>query len=119
MLGMETVPIVAAVAMLEPEVAANTAQAATLVCISPPGMRPTQRSSASNIDSVTPERSSNSPIRMNIGMATKMKSALELQATSPKPRSSGKGENNSDRVKPKMPSTATTNRLLAAGKSSR
>ena len=85
-------PIVAAVAMLEPEVAANIAEAAMLVCISPPGMCPTQRSSPSYIASVTPERNSNSPIRINIGTATRMKSEVELQATSPRPRTSGKGE---------------------------
>ena len=35
--GSATVPIVAAVATLEPEVAANMAQAPMLACIRPPG----------------------------------------------------------------------------------
>ena len=37
----ETVPIVAAVATLDPEVAANKAQAAMLECIRPPGSHET------------------------------------------------------------------------------
>ncbi|MDT4850619.1 hypothetical protein FQZ97_847720 [compost metagenome] len=92
MLGIDTVPTVAAVATLEPEVAANSVEAAMLVCMSPPGMWPTHLSSASNNFSARPERSSISPIRMNIGTATRVKSDEVPQAISPTPRRSGSEE---------------------------
>ncbi len=83
MLGMATVPMVAAVAMEEPEVAAKTALAAMLVCISRPGRRENHGVSASKSRPDTPERCMSSPIMMNIGAAIRMKSAEEFHASSP------------------------------------
>lgn len=73
------VPTVAAVAMDAPEVAANSVQAPMLECISPPGSQLSQCDSAPYIRSAMPERSRISPIRMNSGMATRMKSVLFVQ----------------------------------------
>ena len=82
--------MVAAVATLEPEVAANMAQAAMLECIRPPGSHDTQCVSAAYIRSAMPERSSTSPSRMNSGMATRMKSVEADQAISPIARDTGR-----------------------------
>ena len=85
-------PTVAAVATLEPEVAANIAQAAMLECISPPGSQETQCTSAPYMRSANPERSKISPSRMNIGTETSRKSVEADQLTSPMARTSGSGE---------------------------
>ena len=53
-LASATVPIVAAVATLDPEVAANIAQAAMLECISPPGSHGTHSTSALYMRSAMP-----------------------------------------------------------------
>ena len=58
------VPMVAAVATLEPEVAANSVQAATLACISPPGSQTSHLRSASYMSPAMPERKKISPSRM-------------------------------------------------------
>ena len=67
--GSATVPMVAAVATDEPEVAANSAQHAILVCSSPPGRRDSQAAIAPYMRSAMPLRSSSSPSRMNSGAA--------------------------------------------------
>ena len=66
--------MVAAVATLEPEQAANKAQEAMLVCNSPPGISATQRERAVYISSARPLRSTSSPIMIKRGMANHVQS---------------------------------------------
>lgn len=80
---MATVPTVAAVATLEPEVAANNALAPMLACMRPPGNHDSHRLMAPYIFSAMPERSRISPSRMNSGMATMRNSLLVDHDTSP------------------------------------
>ena len=54
--------------------AANRALEATLVCSSPPGSSPTHRVRDVYIRSAMPLRSTNSPIKMNSGIATQFHS---------------------------------------------
>jgi hypothetical protein len=68
--GRAMVPIVAEVAILDPEVAANMAEAMMLVCSSPPGTRDNQPARALYMRSLKPARSSSSPSRMNRGIDT-------------------------------------------------
>jgi hypothetical protein len=70
--------MVAAVATLEPAQAANTAQEAMLLWISPPGMKTSQRERTLYIPSAIPLRRTSSPIRMNNGMASRTKLVLPL-----------------------------------------
>src|SRR3546814_14194884 len=86
---MATVLTVAAVATLEPDVAANAALAPMLACISPPGNQPSHFSMEPYMRSAMPARSMISPSRMNIGIATRMKSVLVDQKISPVARNSG------------------------------
>ncbi len=67
--GSATVPIVAAVATDEPDVAANSAQQPMFVCSSPPGRRASHADSATYMRSAMPERSSSSPSSTNSGIA--------------------------------------------------
>ena len=83
MFGIATVPIVAALASEDPEVAANTALEAMLVWMSCPGTRANHGASAVNNRSEMPERCINSPIMMNIGAAIRTKSLEWLHASSP------------------------------------
>jgi hypothetical protein len=108
MLGIETVPIVAAVATDDPEVAAKSALEATLVCIKPPGNQFTQRSRARNMSDAIPVRSRISPIRMNNGTATSTNSVLADHVISPNAGSSGMNENVSPRKIARMPKIAAT-----------
>ena len=75
--------MVAAVATLEPAQAANMAHEAMLLWIRPPGMNTSQRDKTLYIRSATPLRRTNSPIRMNSGMAIRMKLVLPSQALLP------------------------------------
>ena len=90
MLGIATVPMVAAVATDDPEVAAKMALAAMLVWIRRPGIRANHGASALNRRSLMPERCISSPIMMNIGAAIRMKSFDVFQASSPSAPVSGK-----------------------------
>lgn len=54
-----------------------------MVCISRPGSRANHGVSASNSRPDTPDRCISSPIMMNIGAATRMKSSDEFHASSP------------------------------------
>jgi hypothetical protein len=83
------VPIVAAVATLEPEVAANIAQAAIFECISPPGSHGTQSTSALYMRSAMPERSRISPSSTKNGIATSRKLFDVPHAISPIASESG------------------------------
>src|SRR4030095_5116156 len=65
--GSATVPIVAAVATEDPDVAAKSAQAPMLVCSRPPGIPPRHADSAVDIRSAMPERSRSSPSSTNSG----------------------------------------------------
>src|SRR2546422_7080577 len=65
--------MVAAVATLEPEVAANMAHAAMFECISPPGSQGTHSTSALYMRSAMPERSRISPSSTKNGIATSRK----------------------------------------------
>src|SRR5688500_18685795 len=76
----ETVPMVAAVAALDPEVAANIALAAMLVCIRPPGSQDTQCVRAPYILSAMPLLSIIWPSKMYKGIAAVMKLVPTLQA---------------------------------------
>ena len=82
-------PIVAAVATLDPEVAANMAQAAMLECIRPPGSHGTQSTSALYMRSAMPERSRISPSSTKNGIATSRKLFEVPQAISPMASDSG------------------------------
>ena len=90
--GMATVPMVAAVAALDPDVAANRAQAPTLECIRPPGSQLTHWVTAEYMRSAMPARSRISPSRMNSGTVRNRKVAVEVHASSPMPRLSGMKE---------------------------
>ena len=81
--------MVAAVATLEPEVAANIAQAAMLECISPPGSHGTHSTSALYMRSAMPERSRISPSSTKNGIATRRKLFEVPQAISPIASESG------------------------------
>ena len=81
--GRATLLIVAAVATLEPAQAANMAHEAMLLWIRPPGMNTSQRDRTLYIRSATPLRRTNSPIRMNSGIAIRMKLVLPSQALLP------------------------------------
>ena len=78
--------MVAAVATLEPEVAANIAQAAMLECISPPGSHGTHSTSALYMRSAMPERSRISPSSTKNGIATSRKLFDVAHAISPMAR---------------------------------
>jgi hypothetical protein len=84
-----TVPMVAAVATLEPEVAANIAQAAMLECIRPPGSQGTHSTSALYMRSAVPERSRISPSSTKKGIATSRKLFDVAHAISPSASESG------------------------------
>ena len=73
----------AEVATLEPEVAANSAQVAMLVCSRPPGNHCSQAASALYMRSATPLRVRISPSRMNSGMATSRNSFIVLHMVLP------------------------------------
>src|SRR5690606_33244764 len=87
--GIATVPTVAAVATLEPDVAENSALAPMLACIRPPGSQDSHKLMALYIFSAIPDRKRISPSRMNNGMATIRNSVLVDQETSPRAWVSG------------------------------
>ena len=62
--------MVAAVAAVDPDIAANAAQVAMFACMRPPGSQRNQAVKQRYMRSVRPPRSSSSPMRMNIGTAT-------------------------------------------------
>src|SRR3546814_8004692 len=99
---MATVPTVAAVATLEPEVAAKRALAPMFACISPPGSHDSHRLIEPYIFSARPERSRISPSMMNRGMATSRNSLLVLQVTSPMARESGRSEEHTSELQSLM-----------------
>ena len=72
----------AAVATDEPEVAENSAQVPMLVWSRPPGRRPSQTASTSNILSAMPLRSRISPSSMNSGIAV-ITELLSVPQTTP------------------------------------
>src|SRR3990167_2028652 len=80
--GQATLPSVAAVAMLDPDTAAKTAEAAAQACASPPGVRPNHLASASNIRVVTPLFSNSALMSTNIGTAVSVKELTLVQARS-------------------------------------
>src|SRR6266568_1571135 len=106
--------MVAAVATLEPEVAANIAQAAMLECISPPGSHGIHSTSALYIRSAIPERSRISPSSTKNGMATSRKLLDVPQAISPMANESGSGEYTPESVRPRMPRPAATGTASAS-----
>src|SRR5690625_274415 len=71
--GTATVPIVAAVATDEPEMAANRPHETILECSSPPGSGDSQYDSVRYMRSVTPARTKISPNNTNKGMQVRMK----------------------------------------------
>ncbi len=85
-------PIVAAVATLEPETAANSVQVPMFECMSPPGSQESQWVIAAYMRSAMPERSRISPRSTNKGIANRMKSVETDQAVSPIARCSGRNE---------------------------
>ncbi len=105
---MATVPTVAAVATLEPEVAENKVDAPMLACIKPPGNHDSHRLIALYMRSAKPARSSTSPSMMNSGIATSRNSLFELQEISPMARVSGNIEKSGSRIRPNTPSAAPT-----------
>ena len=84
--------MVAAVAALEPQVAANSVQAPILECMMPPGSHDSQWIMAPYIRSASPERNRISPNMTNNGMLMSRKPLLDVQATSPMARESGSVE---------------------------
>ena len=117
--GSATVPTVAAVATLEPLVAANTVLAPMLACISPPGSQLSHLAMASYMRCAKPARSRISPNRMNSGMATSRNSLDEPQAISPMARLSGRLENSGSSNNPSTPSAAATGMLMPSSTSRR
>ena len=81
--GSDTRLIVAEVATLEPEQAANIAQEAMLVWINPPGKNDIHRETALYILSPIPLRSISSPIKRKSGTAIRMKFVLVSHALLP------------------------------------
>ena len=81
--------MVAAVATLEPEVAANIADAPMLECIRPPGSQDSHWIIAAYMRCAIPARIMISPSMMNSGTATRMKEVETVQACSPTTRCSG------------------------------
>ena len=78
---MATVPMVAAVATDEPEMAAKRAQDRMVATASPPGQWPTQLCTAAKSRAPAPPRSNTFDIRMNSGTASRMKlSMLDISA---------------------------------------
>src|SRR5690606_13413815 len=98
MSGVAIVPMVAAVATLDPDVAANIAQDAMLLCIRPPGSQLSHLPSALYMSWDMPDMRSSSPMRMNMGTAIRMKSELADQATCPSALISGKMLKNSESI---------------------
>ena len=90
--GAATVPMVADVATLEPQVAANTAEAAMFECMRPPGSQLIHCTMQWYILSVMPDRMRISPMSTNRGMAIRIGSVLVFQMISPMARTSGTGE---------------------------
>ena len=79
-----------------------------MVCISPPGIKSTQRDSARYIRLAKPPRSTISPIRINSGMATRLTLVLVSQARLPIMFHTGLSENrlsSSSASEPKAPAT--------------
>src|SRR3546814_10619143 len=66
--------MVAAVATLDPETAANIVQVPMLECIRPPGSQDSHWLMAPYMRSAMPDRSSSSPSSTNSGIANRMKS---------------------------------------------
>ena len=112
--SMATVPIVAAVATLEPDVAANIAHAAILACISPPGIHGIHNTKALYILPAIPERRSISPRRTKNGIATSRKLFDVAQVISPIATVNGSFEYNSTRRTPRKPSPAETGMASAS-----
>ena len=72
-------PTVAAVATLDPELAAKIVQDPILACINPPGSHESHWITAAYMRRAIPARSIISPSNMNIGTATRMNSLLLSQ----------------------------------------
>src|SRR5215210_906956 len=100
--------MVAAVATLEPEVAANIAQAAMFECMSPPGSQGIHSTSALYMRSAIPERSRISPRSTKNGIATRRKLFDVPQAISPMASESGSFEYIAERNRPRTPRPAAT-----------
>ncbi len=66
-------PIITSTAPTTPAAAAKTAPIAIVAIASPPGRRPSHRFITLKSRSAIPERSRIAPIRMNIGIADRMK----------------------------------------------
>src|SRR5699024_23018 len=71
--GTATVPMVAAVATEEPDIAANKPHETILECSKPPGSGDNQYESVRYIRSVTPARTKISPNNTNKGIQVRMK----------------------------------------------
>ncbi len=84
--------MVAAVATLEPDTAANSVQVAMLECISPPGSHEIHCVMALYMRSAMPERSRISPSNTNSGIANRMKLVETDHAVSPIASRSGRNE---------------------------
>ncbi len=111
-------PTVAAVATLEPEVAANIPQAAMFECMRPPGSQDTQWTSEPYMRSANPERSRISPSRMNSGTDTSRNSFEADQDTSPSARTRGSWENTCSSIRASTPIDAATGMASAISTSS-
>lgn len=90
MAGSATVPMVAAVATEDPEIAAKIEHAPMLECSRPPGKGASQSDKVRYIRSVTPARTRISPSRMNKGMQVRMKSLSTPHIVLPKDMSVGR-----------------------------
>ena len=90
-LGIATVPMVAAVATEEPEIAANSPQLRIVATANPPGQWPTQACTALNRSRPTPPFSNTFDINRNNGTASKMNpSNVEKSLVVPSRRKSAK-----------------------------
>src|SRR5829696_6384123 len=111
MTGVATVPMVAAVATLEPDVAAKTMQAPMLACISPPGSQESHWLIDAYSRSAIPDRSRISPSRINSGTLTKRKLLEADQTISPMARCTGRFEKSCASTRARISSAAATGRL--------
>src|ERR687891_390289 len=100
--------MVAAVAALEPETAANTAHDAMFECRRPPGSGASQLDRTRYSRSEARPRTRISPIRMKSGTATSTKLEFTFQAIWPSMSSSGRSEKTTISEMPMSPRAAAT-----------
>ena len=100
--------MVADVATLEPQQAEKMAHETTLVWIRPPGRNHNQRAITAYMRSPMPERFISSPMRMNSGIATRIKPVVPSQALLAMMFQSGASEKKYMMIRDRHPRAAAT-----------